>query len=552
MRTIAKAAGVCLTVGALAACGGGGGGAGSSPQGTGASPDQFVDGGTFTMAVGSDPGSLDPQLSASSILNQLTSFAYDSLVATAKDGSIVSQLAKTWKVDGKTVTMTLNDKITCSDGSPFTAADAAANINFMSDPANKSAFVGVYVPAGAKATAQGSDLTVELAAPAPFVLQGLSSAPMVCKAGLADRKKLEKQTLGTGPFQLKEDVPSDHITYTKRDGYTWGPGGATTAEKGMPATVTAKVVASTTTAANLLLSGGLNAATIIGQDAARMKGAKLYVAEANAVGGENWFNQAAGRPASDPAVRKALTQALNFDQLRAVFTAKQGTAPTTFAAVPPAPCQGTSVVGNLPTGGLDAAKATLDAAGWKAGGDGTRAKDGKPLALTFVYNTQYGPEGAAGGELASAAWKQLGAKVTMTGQDSTAQLNTLFTTGNWDVAWLTLNVSTPDQLVPFFSGPSPQNNFSHIKNAAYEAKIAEAAKLPGKQGCATWLEAETALVKAADVFPVREPAGQDVRQERPVRQRCPGGRADHHPHARRLGPVRWPRRPAPLPARPPV
>lgn len=502
MKNIAKAAGVFFTAAVLAACSGGnGGGPGSSGQGTGASPDKFVDGGTFTTSMSADPGNLDPQLSASSILNQLSAFAYDSLVATAKDGSIVSQLAKTWKVDGKSVTMTLNDGITCSDGSPFTADDAAANINFMSNPANKSAFVGLYVPAGAKASAKGSDLTIQLAAPSPFVLQGLSSAPMVCKAGLADRTKLEKQTLGTGPFQLSEVVPSDHITYTKRPGYTWGPGGATTAEKGMPATVTVKVVASTTTAANLLLSGGLNAATITGQDAARMAGAKLFAAQEDAVAGENWFNQAAGRPNSDPAVRKALTQALNFDQLRDVFTAKQGTAPTTFAVIPPAPCPGKSVAGNLPTGGVDAAKATLDAAGWTAGSDGTRSKGGQPLTLTFVYNTTYGPEGAAAGELASAAWKQLGAKVAMTGQDSTAQLNTLFTTGNWDIAWLTLNVSTPDQLVPFLSGPSPQNNFSHIKNADYEAKIAEAAKLPGKDGCETWLAAETNLVKAADVFP---------------------------------------------------
>lgn len=503
MRNISKAAGVCLTAAALAACGGGGGGGatGAGPQGTGASPDTFTDGGTFTTSMTADPGNLDPQLSASSILNQLSAFAYDSLVSTAKDGSIVSQLAKTWKVEGKTVTMTLNDGITCSDGSKFTAADAAANINFMSNPANKSAFVGLYVPAGAKASAKGPDLTIQLTAPSPFVLQGLSSAPMVCKAGLADRKKLEKQTLGTGPFQLKEAVPSDHITYTKRDGYTWGPGGATTAEKGMPATVTVKVVASTTTAANLLLSGGLNAATIIGQDASRMEGANLFVAQENAVAGENWFNQAAGRPASDPAVRKALTQALNFNQLRDVFTAKQGTAPTTFAVIPPAPCQGKSVVGALPSGGLDAAKATLDAAGWKAGSDGTRSKGGKALALTFVYITANGPEGAAAAELAAATWKQLGAKVTMTGQDSTAILNTVFTTGNWDIAWLTLNVSTPDQLVPFFSGKSPQNNFAHIKNAAYEAKIAEAAKLPGKDGCEAWLAAETNLVKAADVFP---------------------------------------------------
>ncbi len=260
MKHILKAGGVCLTVALLTACGGSGGGGGGSTS-SGGSTAAYVDGGTFTVAMSADPGNLDPQMSASSDLLQLTAFSYDSLVSTTTDGTIVSNLAKDWKVDGSTVTMTLNDGITCSDGTPFTAEDAAANISFMGDPANKSAFTGVFVPAGAKATASGSTLTISLASPAPFVLEGLSAAPMVCKSGLDDRASLAKASAGTGPYQLSEVVPSDHFTFTKRDGYTWGPDGATTAEKGIPAKVTVKIVANQTTAANLLLSGGLNAAT---------------------------------------------------------------------------------------------------------------------------------------------------------------------------------------------------------------------------------------------------------------------------------------------------
>ena len=48
---------------------------------------------------------------------------------------------------------------------------------------------------------------------------------------------------GTGPYELTEAVPGDHYTYQIRDGYTWGPNGATTAEEGMPDTVVMKIVA---------------------------------------------------------------------------------------------------------------------------------------------------------------------------------------------------------------------------------------------------------------------------------------------------------------------
>ena len=66
-------------------------------------------------------------------------------------------------------------------------------------------------------------MTITLAAPAPFVLNGLASLPMVCDAGMKDRKSLADGTTGTGPYELTEAVPNDHYTYQIRDGYTWGP-----------------------------------------------------------------------------------------------------------------------------------------------------------------------------------------------------------------------------------------------------------------------------------------------------------------------------------------
>ena len=152
------------------------------------------------------------------------------------------------------------------------------------------------------------------------MLQSLANVPMVCDAGLADRSTLTAGTIGTGAYTLTEAVPNDHYTYEINPDYAWGPNGATTKEAGLPATVIAKVIPNETTAANLLLAGDVNAAQIVGPDAARLDGAKLFSAAIEALLGEQWYNQAEGHVTSDPAVRMALTQAVDFDELQKVLT----------------------------------------------------------------------------------------------------------------------------------------------------------------------------------------------------------------------------------------
>jgi len=493
IRTVA-AAGAAATV--LAGCGGGDGDGGSGDG-------QVVSGGTFMMALNADPGNLDPQASVANNLLQASQFAYDSLVYQDEDGTLVSGLASDWERDGQTVRLTIKQGITCSDGSPFTAADAAANIEHVADPANESPLLGVYLPPGATASADGDTLTIQLAEPAPFVLEGLASLPMVCAAAIDDRSVLAEGTLGTGPYELTEVVASDHLTYTKRDGYSWGPDGATTSTEGLPDEIVVKIVSNETTAANLLVSGGLNAALVVGQDAQRLDQQKLFSASASAVLGEMWFNHAAGRPGADPAVREALTEALDLEQVASVLSSGRGTPATQLAANSPTACTGSAVEGAFPDQDLAAAKKVLDQAGWTAGSGGTRSKDGVPLEVTLLYGTTLGAGAGPASELVQAAWADLGVDVTVTAQDNTAAVSTLFGGGDWDVSLTPVNVSSPDQIVPFISGPAVPdgNNFASIDNADYTAGVAEAATTDGAEGCDQWMDAEKALYRDFDVVP---------------------------------------------------
>lgn len=482
----------------LAACGGDDG-SGDGPGGGG----DFVDGGAFTMAMANDPGALDPHSGVASGLLQASRFAYDSLVGINADGEVVSQLASSWDVEGTTATMEIQDGITCSDGSEFTAETAAANLTYVGDPKNKSPFLGVFVPVGAEASAEGSTLTLELAGPTPFLYEGLANLPMVCQSGLDDRDSLKDATAGTGPFVLEEVVPGDSYTYAVREGYTWGPDGASTDEAGTPATVTLRIIANETTAANELLAGTLNAAQIIGADSERLEGADLFHTETPALNGEQWHNHAEGHVTSDPAVRTALTQAVDLEELQNVITSGTGETPSQLAVVPPSGCPGGSTAA-LPGHDADAAAAALDEAGWVAGDDGVREKDGEPLAVTFLYDATLGAGGRAAAELAAEAWTDLGVDVEAQELPQAQMQEIMFGTGEWDVVWEPININTPDQLVPFLSGPGVADggtNFAAIDNADYQAAVETAMTKQGAESCEDWMAAEEALFATADVVP---------------------------------------------------
>jgi peptide/nickel transport system substrate-binding protein len=502
-RRRASLAAAALGLVVLAGCAGagsGGGGGGTGPGGAGGGGGEVVDGGTFTMVVAADPGNLDPQGSVASTLFSISQLGYDRLVNLASDdGAVVSGLATEWVAEGTEITFTLAEGITCADGSELTASDVADNIAYVADPANQSPFLGSFLPVGATAEAddEAGTVAVTLAEPAPFVLQGMANLPIVCAAGLADRASLADQTIGTGPYVLSEAAPGDRYTFQRRDGYTWGPDGATTDTEGLPDTVVMQVVENESTAANLLLSGQVNGAIIGGPDQQRLEGAGLSSYDTAALAGEQFFNQAEGRPTADPEVRQALVQALDLEELQRVITSGKGAPPTTLAALDPVACPGDSVTPALPERDVDAARATLEAADLPE--------------LTFLYSPSGGPGVPPAAELAVQQWAEAGVTVTPKPQNGAALEETLFGSGDWDLAWLTLNVSSPDQLVPFFSGPGVADggtNFAAISNEAYESGVAEASQLVGQDGCDTWLAAESELVAAADVVPFANTVGK--------------------------------------------
>lgn len=481
-----------------AACGSGGGTAGA--------PGKTNAGGTFTAAISSDPGILDPAMGVLSVTNTVLSVAYDTLVASDAEGTILPGLAEKWDVKPDNVTFTLRKDVTCSDGAKLTPSDVAENVNHIADPATKSPIYGVLVPAGMKAKADDAAGTVTLSTPEPFsfILESARLLFIVCGKAVKDRSLIAHASSGTGPYTLTEAVPSDHYTFKARRDYAWGPKGGT--GKDIPETVVLKVVPNEQTAANMLVAGTLNTATFYGPDRTRMEAnpqlGKIIDPAGN---GQFFYHQGDDRPTRDVAVRKALTQALDLKELGGIASSGTG-GPATGLVLNPRPCKGDTVAGHVPSYDPAAATAALDAAGWKAGADGIREKDGKKLTLRYLYATTKGPGVGAAAEYTAAAWKKIGVDVKLNGVIDTKLSESLMATQDWDVVWLPIGVTLPSQLVGFLSGPAAPKgaNFAHLNNAKYQELVAKAALVPGAEGCKMWLESESALFENSDLVPVVE------------------------------------------------
>ncbi|MFI5430692.1 ABC transporter substrate-binding protein [Rhodococcus baikonurensis] len=491
-----------VIVGALsvASCSGASGGSTSG---------EYASDGTFVTTIKEDPGNLNPLVTNKVAAQIVGAYAYDSLVdIETTPGQVRSYLAESWEEMPQKVSYTLHQGITCSDGASFTARSAADNINWIADPANGSSLRGKVVPASAVATAQGNTVTVETSEPAPFLFNSIGSLKLACSGALADPNSVKTASNGTGLFEITEVVANDHITLKRRSGYAWGPNGETTSETvGVPKTVTIKIVTDPSTTANLLLSKGVNAATVTGADEERMETAGLESRSYVTMTDQFIFNQFDGTPAADPAVRKALLQAADLDAYTKIATASKGERAQSLAVIEPRACRYDSVEGSLPPVDTASAAKTLEAAGWAVDADGKRSKDGRPLEISVVYiNSVDAKAGAA--EYLAKQWEAIGARVELRGGDDSFVLANTFSATDrsaWGVAvGLTIQSNTPTTFPAYFSGPVPPDgtNFAFVENTKYSEAVAKAVSLQGQESCPVWEQAERALFDSVDVVPV--------------------------------------------------
>jgi peptide/nickel transport system substrate-binding protein len=474
---------------------------------TGSSDGPLLSGGTFTMNLGTDPGSISPYKSTGGTNRQIFAFAYDTLVARTPRGEIVPQLANKWDVTPNKVTYTLRNDAKCQDGSTLTAGAVAADFNHIKSPGTFSPWVNLTIPVPYTATADDAANTVTITTEQPFgmLLEGSGSLPIVCPEGLKNPSSLDHATNGTGPYQVTEYVQGDHYTFEARPGYVWGPKGATNSAPGSPKTVKIAFTQNESTSANQLLSGQINAAQVTGPDRTRLDGTPtLKRFDIPVIVGELNSNEAPGRLLAAPEVRRAMAQAVDRGQVTKVGTSGMGSVATNMIVEAPVTCPGDETTGALPTFDVAAANQTLDAAGWAKGTDGIRSKNGKALTLKLIYQVG-APQTVSAVELIGQQWAAIGIKADLQGLTQNAFLESLYTKQDFDIYYSGVNVEYPFMLTAFYGGAAPTKggrNAGSIVNPEFDSLSAQALSTLGPQSCTLWKQAHQALLKRADVIPI--------------------------------------------------
>jgi peptide/nickel transport system substrate-binding protein len=477
-------------------------GCSGSPSGGGGT--DYATGGTFTMAITDDRGSFDPYHTN---LFAYAKIAYDSLVNLQPDGKFVSGLAEKWSADARTASFTLRKGITCSDGTPMTASQVAAALNYLRNPENQSVQYGVTIPTTPfTVTADDATRTVQVSMKSPFgfLMHTIGSAPIVCPNGLKDPASINTKSDGTGPFVLTKVVAGQTYTFTVRKGYTWGPGGAATSAPGTPAKLVIRVVPNETTAANLLLTGEVNLVRSSTEDSERLATRGLKSFDVTQPGPWLRFNQRGERPTTDKLVRQALVGALDLNQVVKVNTGGRGRASTGLVAIEPNPCPGNTLSGQLPGHDVATAGALLDQAGWTKGTDGIRRKNGRPLELNMYYVSGLSEFDKPTIELIAQQWRAIGVRVHLNTTTLVGYSKVMYETGNWDVFLASGVFNLPSQVARFVSGPLPPKglNGSGIHNAQYDSLVAKAQTMTPPAACTYWRQAEQALFRDVDLLPI--------------------------------------------------
>lgn len=162
--------------------------------------------GDIVWARDGDIDSLDPHRATSTLSRQVWYQIYDSLLEFDDSGAPVANLAKSWSVsdEGTEVVFTLNEGITCHDGTPFNADDVLWTANralFGDNPSLTKASWGKV-----SSVDKVDDLTVsfKLEAPfgafVPFMADQFTS--MLCDSN-ADAADFGTDTaVGTGPWKF--------------------------------------------------------------------------------------------------------------------------------------------------------------------------------------------------------------------------------------------------------------------------------------------------------------------------------------------------------------
>ncbi|HKX67016.1 MAG TPA: ABC transporter substrate-binding protein [Intrasporangium sp.] len=441
----ATAAGSVLLLAVTAACSAGSGTSdGTSTTGPGGSGDT-----SLTVGLVAEPVSLDfTTKDGAAIPQALLDNVYETLVKVDQSGELKPALATAWQVsaDNKTYTFDLVDNAKFTNGTAFTAKDAAFSINRVKSDWTISLKSAMDVVAEAKPLSD-TQLQVTLSKPSNNWLYKMSTriGAMMSETGVTD---LANEPVGTGPYVFGEWKRGDSINLKANPDY-WGT-------KPFFQDVTFKYFKDPSALNNALLTGTIDVVGTVQapESLQQFENNDKYEITEGTTNGEVVLSFNNGKaPMNDLKVRQAVRYAINHQALLDTCWAGRGT--LIGSMVPPTDPWYEDLTGLYPYD-VDKAKALVAETGVAA----------KPLRLRVPSL----PYATSCGQVVKSQLEQAGFKVALdTLEFPAVWLSTVFTDADYDMS-IVAHVE-PRDLPAVFGNPE---YYTRYDNKQLQADLAAA------------------------------------------------------------------------------
>ena len=474
--------------------------------------DTPIRGGVLTEGIVGTPRFINPALAITRADQDVTALTYSGLMKLTGAGELAPDAAQSVTVseDGLTYNILLRKDVRFHDGTPLTAHDVAFTIGLIQNPDLKSPLKGNWNGVIVEEVNEYELNIVLKESYAPFIENftlGILPAHLWNNIPIEQVpfSPLNTEPVGSGPFKLdealrdKNGIINGYILTANRD----------TIDPPQFDTFTLRFYNDEVSLLHDLTEGQIGASAYVSNEniasLTERDDFKLVTEPLPRIFGI-FFNQNKMAALRDPAVREALSVAIDRDELIATAVKGNGVPKET-----PLPGESDTVQSKEGSNGSttisrhERAQQILSDAGWAKNNLGLLEKqiDGAPTTLSFTIRTSNAPLFNTVSEQVASEWQAIGVEVSTEQFEQTGLVQTVIRPRDFEVLLFGLDMSRGADLYPFWHSSQkddPGLNIAQYTNLSVDTLL-EAARTEKDAG----LRAET-LGKASEIIKNERPA----------------------------------------------
>jgi peptide/nickel transport system substrate-binding protein len=174
---------------------------------------------TVTLLIESSPANLDPRYGTDGVSQRIDRLIFNGLVKRDPQMNLQGDLVENWEnPDPLTYVFHLKPGIKFHDSRPLTSLDVKATIEFMMNPANKSAKRGAFTMIKSIETPDANTVIFHLNEPYASFLWNLEKSAVGIAPADAD-VDFGQHPIGTGPFRFVSQKQEEEVILERNENY---------------------------------------------------------------------------------------------------------------------------------------------------------------------------------------------------------------------------------------------------------------------------------------------------------------------------------------------